>query len=101
MSPFSGGGRKNLQPAAIFITYHYDQQMIVEYETEFHRRASNRELAAGEAWGVVNGPISPLPPHQPCSPPSSTACGAPLGPKSSNATCDWIALSGRGEVMLW
>ena len=49
----------------------------------------------------MNGPISPLPPHQPCSPPSSTACGGPLGPKSSNASCDWVVLSGRGEVMPW
>ena len=38
-------GRKNLQ---LSLTSHCDQQTIVEYETEFHRHASSRELAPGE-----------------------------------------------------
>lgn len=86
-------GRKNLQPS---LTSHCDQQMIVEYETEFHRHASSRELAPGEDWGLVNGTVSPLP-KQHCSPASLTACGDPPGPKPSNTACDWWCSSSEGR----
>ena len=38
--------------AALSLTSHCDQQTIVEYETEFHRHASSRELAPGEDGGA-------------------------------------------------
>lgn len=87
--------------AALSLTSHCDQQTIVEYETEFHRHASSRELAPGEDGGrgggvVVNGTVSPLP-KQHCSPASLTACGDPLGPKPSNTACGRWCSSDEGR----
>lgn len=50
-----GRGTKNLQPSL----YHCARSTIVEFETEFHRHASNRELTAGGAWEVGNEKILP------------------------------------------